>query len=167
MLGVLLRVNAKTVSTSLCRAGRCAQPELQYTQCRFNTRPRTGCLPPAAFLTMGPAHQRWCGCKSMCTRETETAVRQSGTQQQTLEEVHSDVQEFRNEFLWDQQLAVRQLQVPAEAHWEPARTFTPSSTALMTPFTVVTISLSSEFTPSSITWSDQRMRLARLWYTRL
>lgn len=48
-----------------------------------------------------------------------------------------------------------------------AHTFTPSSTALMTPFTVVTISLSSEFTPSSITWSDQRMRLARLWYTRL
>lgn len=46
-------------------------------------------------------------------------------------------------------------------------TFTPSSTALMTLVTDATFSLSSKSMPSSITWSAQRMRLARLWYTRL
>lgn len=42
-------------------------------------------------------------------------------------------------------------------------TFTPSSTALITVVTVVTVSLSSRSMPSSITWSDQRMRFAKLW----
>lgn len=46
-------------------------------------------------------------------------------------------------------------------------TFTPSSTALMTLVTDATFSLSSKSMPSSITWSAQRIRLARLWYTRL
>lgn len=46
-------------------------------------------------------------------------------------------------------------------------TFTPSSTALITLVTDATFSLSSKSMPSSITWSAQRMRLARLWYTRL
>lgn len=46
-------------------------------------------------------------------------------------------------------------------------TFTPSSTALMTLVTDATFSLSSKSMPSSITWSAHRIRLARLWYTRL
>ena len=37
----------------------------------------------------------------------------------------------------------------------------------MTLVTDATFSLSSKSMPSSITWSAQRMRLARLWYTRL
>lgn len=37
----------------------------------------------------------------------------------------------------------------------------------MTLVTDATFSLSSRSMPSSITWSAQRMRLARLWYTRL
>lgn len=45
----------------------------------------------------------------------------------------------------------------------PGPTFTPSSTALMTLVTDATFSLSSKSMPSSITWSAQRIRLARLW----
>lgn len=37
----------------------------------------------------------------------------------------------------------------------------------MTLVTDATFSLSSKSMPSSITWSAQRIRLARLWYTRL
>lgn len=51
--------------------------------------------------------------------------------------------------------------------WWWSFTFTPSSTALMMLVTFATVSFSSRSTPSSITWSDQRMRFARLWYTRL
>lgn len=56
MLGVLLRVNAKTAPTGLCRAGRCAQPG---PQCKGSVQiqPKAQHRLPASgsFSTYGPS----------------------------------------------------------------------------------------------------------------
>lgn len=79
-----------------------------------------------------------------------------------------------HQFLFKQNKQVASASATLQEDWDTLHnifyhhnTFTPSSTALMTLVTDATFSLSSKSMPSSITWSAQRMRLARLWYTRL